>query len=98
MTSTVAKKKPSTRKRSTKTRSWILRRTRGLQIVEAPLLAQFDWLVHGFSTRPGGASELKANRDGRETPSEKIMNLGFTDWDTRDRVFKNRRDLFFALK
>jgi polyphenol oxidase len=97
MTPTVAKKKPSTRKRSHKTESWVLRRARGLQILEAPQVAQFDWLVHGFSTRPGGASELKANRDGGDPPSEKILNLGFTDWDTRDRVLKNRQDYFAAL-
>jgi len=97
MTLTLNKKKPSARKRSNKNESWILRRTRGLQILEAPRLAQFDWLVHGFSTRPGGASELKANREGREA-TEKILNLGFTDWDTRDRVLKNRQDFFAALK
>jgi hypothetical protein len=39
------------------------------------------WLAHGFSTRPGGASVL----DGK--PS---LNLGFTDWDERDRVSANR--------
>jgi hypothetical protein len=97
MTTTVAKKKSSTCKRSRKTESWILRQARGLQIVEAPRLAQFDWLVHGFSARPGGASKLKANRDAGMT-TEKILNLGFTDWDTHDRVLKNRQDFFAALK
>ncbi len=97
MTPTAAKKNPSTRKRSHKTESWVLRQARGLQILEAPGLAQFDWLVHGFSTRPGGASELKANPDGRGA-TEKILNLGFTDWDTHDRVLKNRQDFFAALK
>ena len=38
---------------------WNLRRAGGLQILEAPALARLDWLVHGFSTRPGGTSELK---------------------------------------
>ena len=97
MTPTVAQKKSSTRKRSHKTESWVLRQARGLQILEAPRLAQFDWLVHGFSARPGGASELKANRDGGRT-TEKILNLGFTDWDTRDRVLKNRQGFFAGLK
>jgi polyphenol oxidase len=97
MTPTVAQKKSPTRKRSHKTESWVLRQARGLQILEAPGLAQFDWLVHGFSARPGGASELKANRDGGMT-TEKILNLGFTDWDTSDRVLKNRRDFFAGLK
>jgi YfiH family protein len=98
MTPTVTKKKRSARKRSNKNESWILRRRRELQVLENPRLAQFDWLVHGFSTRPGGASESKPNQDGGEPPSEKILNLGFTDWDTRDRVLKNRQDFFAALK
>jgi YfiH family protein len=97
MTPTVTRKKPSTRKRSNKIEAWILRRVRGLQILEAPQLAEFHWLVHGFSTRPGGASEFKANAEGGTT-AEKILNLGFTDWDTRDRVVKNRQDFFVALK
>jgi YfiH family protein len=97
MTPTVAQKKSPTRKRPHKTEAWVLRQARGLQILEAPRLAQFNWLVHGFSARPGGASELKANRDGGMT-TEKILNLGFTDWDTRDRVLKNRQDFFAGLK
>lgn len=97
MTPTVAPKKSSTRKPSHKTESWGLRQARGLQILQAPRLAQFDWLVHGFSARPGGASELKANRDGGVT-TEKILNLGFTDWDTRNRVLQNRQEFFAGLK
>jgi YfiH family protein len=97
MTPTIAKKKRSTRKPSHKTESWILRRMRGLEILKAPQFAQVDWLAHGFSTRLGGASELKANRDGGEA-TEKILNLGFTDWDTRESVLKNRQDFFAALK
>jgi purine-nucleoside/S-methyl-5'-thioadenosine phosphorylase / adenosine deaminase len=97
MTPTAAKKKRSTRKRSNKTESWVLRQARRLQILEAPGLAQFDWLVHGFSTRPSGLSNLEANRDGGEA-SEKILNLGFADWDTRDHALKNRQDFFAALK
>jgi YfiH family protein len=97
MTPTIAKKKRSTRKPSHKTESWILRRMRGLEILKAPQFAQVDWLAHGFSTRLGGASELKANRDGGEA-TEKILNLGFTDWDTRESILKNRQDFFAALK
>jgi YfiH family protein len=72
---------------------WNLRRASGIQILEAPALARFDWLVHGFSTRPGGSSELKALRDGRDT-TERVLNVGFTDWDKRERVLDNR-DKFF---
>jgi polyphenol oxidase len=38
--------------------------------------------VHGFSTRPGGVSPLE---------SEKVLNLGFMEWDTRENVLENRR-------
>jgi len=82
-----------------------VRRSGGLQILEASPLAQLDWLVHGFSTRPGGASELNgagkgnthaARRSARGAP-ERVLNLGFTDWDTRDRVLANRQKFFRAL-
>jgi len=97
MTPVAAKKKPSTRNLRKKTDPLILRRARGLQILEAPQLAQLSWLVHGFSTRLGGASELEANHDGGEI-TENVLNLGFTDWDTRERVLKNRQNFFATLK
>jgi polyphenol oxidase len=92
-----AKKKPSRRNLQKKTDPWVLRRARGLQILEAPQLAQLSWLVHGFSTRPGGASELEANPD-RGKITENVLNLGFTDWDTREHVLKNRQNFVAALK
>jgi len=67
-----------------------------LQILQAPNLARLDWLVHGFSTRPGGASELARTERGR-TITEKVLNLGFTDWDTRERVAANREKFFRAI-
>jgi hypothetical protein len=97
MTPVVAKQKPSTRNLRKKTGPWILRRARGLQILQAPQLAQLSWLVHGFSTRSGGTSELEASRDGGKI-TENVLNLGFTDWDTRERVLKNRQNFFAALK
>ncbi len=96
MNPAVAKTKSSPRKRSQKTPRWSLRQARGLQILEAPPLAQLDWIVHGFSTRPGGASELERHRDGRKT-SEKVLNLGFAEWDSREHVLKNRQNFFAAL-
>ena len=75
---------------------WNLRRAGGLQTLEAPALARFNWLIHGFSTRPGGASELKAVRDGHDT-FEEVLNLGFTDWDTKKRVRDNREKFFRAI-
>ena len=96
MNPAVAKTKSSPRKRLQKTPRWSLRQARGLQILEAPPLAQLDWIVHGFSTRPGGASELEHHRDGRKT-SEKVLNLGFAEWDSREHVLRNRRNFFAAL-
>jgi YfiH family protein len=68
--------------------AWKIRRARGLQIVESHMLGELDWLVHGFSTRPGGESEL----DGKPT-----LNLGFTEWDERESVAANRAKFAAAL-
>jgi polyphenol oxidase len=81
---------------------WKLRRSGGLQILLSPSLARIAWLTHGFSTRPGGASELAAaNHSGSEAKqqrvTEAVLNLGFTDWDSRDRVLQNRGKFFAAL-
>jgi polyphenol oxidase len=75
---------------------WDLRRAMGLQILESPALAKLDWLVHGFSTRPGGASELESMPSGKKK-KEAILNLGFTDWDKRERVEANRQKFFRAI-
>ena len=56
--------------------------------MQVPALAQVPWLVHGFSTRPGGVSDL----DG-----QKVFNLGFSEWDTRENVLENRRRFLSAL-
>ena len=66
----------------------MIRRSRGLQIVESRALAELSWLVHGFSTRPGGESVLGDKR---------ALNLGFTDWDKRERVAANREKFATAL-
>jgi YfiH family protein len=83
---------------------WKLRRAGSLQILEAAAFAQLDWLVHGFSTRPGGASLLESvapRSAGRSraprTSSERVLNLGFTDWDARARVLENRKKFFSAI-
>src|SRR6267143_4316768 len=68
--------------------NWIARKSRGVQILQVPALNTLPWLIHGFSTRPGGVSPL----DGEE-----VLNLGFTDWDTRENVLENRRRLQSAL-
>ena len=59
----------------------MLRTARGLQILQLAPFAKLPWLIHGFSTRTGGVSLL----DG-----EKVLNLSFMEWDTRENVAKNR--------
>jgi YfiH family protein len=76
--------------------AWKLRRKDGLQILESPALARIEWLVHGFSTRPGGASRLEHIEDGRKRV-EKVLSLGFTDWDSEQTVVANRNQFFKAL-
>src|ERR1017187_8039490 len=68
--------------------AWTIRRARGLQIVESRALAKLGWLVHGFSTRPGGESLLGGKH---------ALNLGFTDWDEGERVAANRAKFVAAL-
>ena len=60
---------------------WHIRRSRGLQILELARFAKFPWLIHGFSTRLGGVSQLEAQR---------VLNLGFMEWDTPENVMENR--------
>jgi YfiH family protein len=67
---------------------WRLRKSSGLQILELAPFSKLPWLVHGFSTRPGGVSSLE---------SEKVLNLGFMEWDTRENVVENRRLFQSAL-
>ncbi len=75
---------------------WCLRRAAGLQILELLPLTKYDWLVHGFSTRTGGASILESQQPGHPR-TEKVLNLGCTDWDRRERVEENRRRFTGAL-
>jgi YfiH family protein len=67
---------------------WITRTSNAVRMLQSVELNKFPWLVHGFSTRPGGVSLID---------SEKTLNLGFTDWDTRENVVENRRRFQSAL-
>src|SRR5437868_7868870 len=67
---------------------WISKRRGGLRILQAAALAKLPWLTHGFSTREGGVSKLEGKR---------VLNLGFTEWDTRENVRENRRKLQAAV-
>jgi YfiH family protein len=73
-------------------RSWTTLRSGGLHILQCRSLVRFAWLAHGFSTRLGGSSVLEGPREDRHA-----LNLGFTDWDTRENVLANRVKLLAAL-
>lgn len=103
-----AKIKPRRPRRRATTKSpaspWRFRTAAGLKTLELAPFTQFDWLVHGFSTRPGGVSILESPRSGSRPAShlndqrdEKLLNLGYTDWDRRERVDENRRRFVHAL-
>jgi len=68
---------------------WIERNVQGIRILQAPALARLPWLVHGFSTKPGGVSDQNG---------ERVFNLGFTEWDTRENILENRRRFQSALR
>jgi YfiH family protein len=68
--------------------NWIKLNVRGIHILQVPALAKLPWLVHGFSTKPGGVS----NQD-----AQNVLNLGFTEWDTKENVIENRRLFQSAL-
>src|SRR5437660_5676109 len=67
---------------------WTTRASRGLQLLQIPAFSKFPWLIHGFSTKPGGVSDQCG---------EKVLNLGYTDWDTKEHVLENRRRFQSAL-
>jgi YfiH family protein len=68
--------------------AWGIRRARELQVAESRALGKLSWLTHGFSTRVGGASVLEG---------KPALNLGFTEWDERERVAANREKFAAAL-
>ena len=62
--------------------NWTTKISCGLQLLQIPAFSKLRWLIHAFSTSPGGISVLE---------EEKVLNLGFTEWDTRENVQVNRR-------
>src|SRR5882762_11499282 len=67
---------------------WTTRSSRGLQLLQIPAFSKLPWLVHGVSSKPGGVSIQD---------TQKVLNLGFTDWDTKENVLENRRRFQSAL-
>jgi purine-nucleoside/S-methyl-5'-thioadenosine phosphorylase / adenosine deaminase len=74
--------------RSSASKGWTERKAGGLRILQASALTKIPWLTHGFSTRLGGVSDLG---------SEKVLNLGFAEWDAKQNVLENRRRFQSAL-
>jgi YfiH family protein len=68
--------------------TWRLRKSGGLQIVQIEPFGKFPWLVHGFSTRPCGVSDL----DGQQ-----VLSLSFTEWDQKKNVVENRKRFQSAI-
>jgi YfiH family protein len=64
--------------------NWTTRTSHNLKLLQVPAFSRLPWLIHAFSTSPGGISPLE---------NEKVLNLGFTEWDTRANVLENRRRL-----
>lgn len=83
-------RRPTTRPQATSIieDGWALRRISGLEILAAKLLDSVPWVIHGFSTRKGGASRLN---------SVAALNLGSTDWDSREVVTQNRSAFIHAV-
>jgi len=53
-----------------------------LQLLRSGKLDRFPWLIHAFSTRPGGVSRVYRGN---------ALNLGFTQHDSRAAVEQNRK-------
>jgi YfiH family protein len=57
-------------------------RSEGLEVLQIQGWKQYDWLQHGFSTRPGGVSSVYRGN---------TLNLGWTKEDDPKSVAENRR-------
>jgi YfiH family protein len=76
--STLVKARPATRRKST-----------GLKLLQSADLKRVPWLVHGFTTRPGGFTTSYGGRS---------LNVGFTKEDLRASVERNRRQVLLAAE
>ena len=59
-----------------------------INVLRAGSFAKLPWLLHGFSTRPGGVSKPYGSN---------ALNLGFTGHDTKAAVENNRREFISAV-
>jgi len=84
VTSSARKRKPKLRANA----GWTETKSRGLRILRSGAFAKLPWLIHGFSTKLGGVSELHG---------QSVLNLGFIEGDTRENVLENRHRFQAAL-
>jgi YfiH family protein len=88
-TKTLWRTRSSRNKPPTSREGWKLQTSaNGVGFLQVPALSAFPWLIHGFSTSQGGVSSFNAR---------KVLNLGFTEWDTRENVQENRKLFQSAL-
>src|SRR5260370_9208609 len=90
-----AKERPRAKRRNAKKQSvpaaatrWTTRSSKGIRVLQVPAFSRIPWLVHAFSTRPGGASILEG---------KPVLNVGLTEWDARENVRENRHRFQSAL-
>ena len=65
-----------------------IREAARIQVLRADSFTSLSWLIHGFSTRQGGCSNVYGGSS---------LNLGFTKQDTRSAVDQNRRTFLHSL-
>ena len=65
------------------------------EILRVPQWQQYDWLMHGFSTRVGGVSTAYRPGDRKQECGE--LNLGLTAADSPENVKRNRELFVQAL-
>jgi polyphenol oxidase len=71
---------------------WSVREVAGLQILTANSFDSLPWIAHGFSTRNGDAAKIATKIDGAAA-----LNLGYTEWDSRETVARNRAAFLRAV-
>ena len=70
-------------------RSKAFRSARRAHVLAAENLARQPWLLHGWSTRQGGSSDIYGKGS---------LNLGFTAQDKKETVLQNRRIFLESLR
>jgi len=83
-----AKARKPARRLVPRSTGWREKRAGGAVVLISPALEKLKWAVHGFSTRKGGANKLDGAR---------VLNLGFTEWDSPKSVEENRTVFLRAL-